>query len=182
MRIRASKGTEVHQIFQENRRKTEKTFQREVLVKFQTMVQGWNFIISGRADIVYEKEGIWIIEEIKSILNLEDFSLESQIAEEYRLQLLLYGHNFLQLGKTIQCRLVLIDVYTEKTKIIDVPPQDLSDYIQKQCEMILTSWKIAGKLKAEQRNRAKTVMFPFEKYRPNQEDIMQKTSQCLQKR
>lgn len=182
LRIRASKGTEVHRIFQENRKKTEKNFQREVLVKFQTKIQGWDFIISGRADIVYEKEGTWIIEEIKSILDLEDFSLESQTAEEYRLQLLLYGHYFLQLGKPIQCRLVLIDIYTEKTKIIDVPPQDLSAYIQKQCATILTSWERERKLKAEQRNRAKTVMFPFEKYRPNQEEIIQKTTQCLQKR
>jgi DNA excision repair protein ERCC-2 len=76
---------------------------------------------------------------------------------------------------------VLIDIYTEKTKIVDIPPQDLSVYIQKQCETILTSWKSAQKLKAEQRNRAKTVVFPFEKYRPNQEDIIKKTSQCLQK-
>jgi len=182
LRIRASKGTELHQAFQDNRKKTEKTFQREVLVKFQTKIQGWNFIISGRADIVYEKEGILIIEEIKSVLNLEDFSLESQTAEEYRQQLLLYGHYFLQLGKPIQCHLVLIDVYTEKTKIIDIPTQDLSAYIQKQCETILASWEKERKLKAEQRNRAETIVFPFEKYRPNQEEIIQKTTQCLQER
>ncbi len=182
LRIRASKGTEVHHLFQKNRKKTEKTFQREVLVKFQTEVQGWKFIISGRADIVYEAEGILVIEEIKSVSDLDDFNLESKTAEEYRLQLLLYGHHFLKLGEHIQCRLVLIDIYTDKTKIIDVPLQDLSEYIQKQCETILTSWKIAQKLKAEQRERAKTVIFPFEKYRPNQEEIIQKTIQSLQKR
>ncbi|MEE9378350.1 MAG: ATP-dependent DNA helicase [Candidatus Lokiarchaeia archaeon] len=182
LRIRASKGTEVHQLFQKKRKKTEKTFQREVLVKFQTEVQCWKFIISGRADIVYEKEGILIIEEIKSISDLDNFNLESKTAEEYRLQLLLYGHYFLQLGKRIQCRLVLIDIFTEKTKIIDIPPQDLSEYIQKQCETILTSWEMERKIKVEQRERAKTVIFPFEKYRPNQEKIIQKTLQCLQKR
>ena len=180
LRIRASKGTEVHQTFQEKRKKTEKTFQREVLVKFQTEVQGWKFILSGRADIVYEKEGILVIEEIKSVLDLENFSLESQIAEEYRLQLLLYSHHFLQLGKQIQCHLVLIDVFTEKIKIIDVPSQDLSEYIQKQCATILISWEMAQKLKAEERERAKTVVFPFDNYRPNQEEIIQKTKQCLQ--
>ncbi len=182
LRIRASKGTEVHQTFQEKRKKTEKTFQREVLVKFQIEVQGWKFILSGRADIVYEREGILVIEEIKSVSGLNDFSLESQIAEEYRQQLLLYGHHFLQLGKRIQCRLVLIDIYTEKTKIIDVPSQDLSEYIQKQCEAILTSWEISQKSKAEERERAKTVIFPFDNYRPNQEEIIQETVQCLQKK
>jgi DNA excision repair protein ERCC-2 len=182
LRIRGLKGTEVHQIFQENRKKTEETFQREVLVKFQTTIQEWNFFISGRADIVYEKEGTIVIEEIKSISDLEDFSLESQTAEEYRLQLLLYGHYFLQLGKSIQCRLVLIDIYTEKSKIIEVLPQDLSTYIQEQCETILTSWEREQKLKAEQRNRAKTLVFPFEKYRPNQQDIIQTTSQSIKKR
>ncbi len=181
LRIRASKGTEVHHLFQNKRRKTEKYFQREILVKFQTEVQGWKFIISGRADIVYEKKGILIIEEIKSILDLDNFNLESKTAEEYRLQLLLYGHHFLQLGKHIQCRMVLIDIFTEKTKIIDVPPQDLSDYIQKRCKTILISWEMARKLKTEQQERAKTVIFPFEKYRPNQEEIIQKTVQSLKK-
>ncbi len=132
LRIRASKGTEVHHLFQKNRKKTKKTFQREVLIKFQTDVQGWKFIISGRADIVYKKEEILVIEEIKSILDLDDFNLESKTAEEYRQQLLLYGHHFLQLGKPIQCHLVLIDIFTEKTKNIDVMPQDLSEYILNQ--------------------------------------------------
>ena len=182
LRIRGSKGTEVHQTFQENRKKTEKSFQREVLVKLQTEVRGWSFIISGRADIIYEKKATLVIEEIKSISNLEDFSLESQIAEEYRLQLLLYGHYFLQLQKSIQCRLVLVDIYTEKSKIIDVPPQDLSAYIEKQCGIILTSWEREQKLKSEQRNRAKTLVFPFEKYRPHQQEIVQMTSQSIQKR
>ncbi|MFW9943194.1 MAG: DEAD/DEAH box helicase family protein, partial [Candidatus Thorarchaeota archaeon] len=182
LRIRGSKGTEVHQTFQNTRKKNEKNFQREVPVKFQTKVQDWTFIISGRADIVYEKEDTLIIEEIKSVLSLEHFSLESKIAEEYRLQLLLYGYYFLKLGQLVQCHLVLIDIYTEKSKIVSVPPQDLSAYIQKQCETILTSWESEQKLKAEQRNRAKTVIFPFEKYRPNQEDIIERTAQCLQNR
>ncbi|MBY8986676.1 MAG: ATP-dependent DNA helicase [Candidatus Lokiarchaeota archaeon] len=182
LRLRASIGTEAHQSFQESRKKTEKSFQREVFVKFHTEIQGWKFIISGRADIVYEKEGVLIIEEIKSVLNLKEFSLESKIAEEYRLQLLLYGHYFLTMGKSIQCRLVLIDIYTEKTKIIDIPPQDLSEFIQEKCETILNSWEMEQKLNTEQRKRAKTIIFPFEKYRPNQEDIIQKTTQCLQNR
>ena len=142
LRLRASKGTEAHQSFQENRKKTEPSFQREVLVKIHAKVQGWKFIISGRADIVYEKDGVFIIEEIKSVSNLKDFSLESQVAKEYRHQLLLYGHYFLTLGKSIQCHLVLIDIYTQKTKIIEVPPQDLSVYIQKQCETIFWSWGV----------------------------------------
>ena len=39
LRLRASKGTEAHQSFQENRKRTEKSFQREVLVKIHTKVQ-----------------------------------------------------------------------------------------------------------------------------------------------
>jgi DNA excision repair protein ERCC-2 len=182
LRIRASKGTEVHQSLQNSRKETEKTFQREVLVKIETEVQGWKFIITGRADIIYENEGTLVIEEIKSVSDLENFDLESTIAEEYRLQLLLYSHYFLQLGNQIQCHLVLSDIFTENVKIIEVPPQDLSEYIQTQCETILNSWELARKLKKEQQKRAKTVIFPFEKYRPHQEEIIQKTLRCLQKK
>jgi DNA excision repair protein ERCC-2 len=182
LRIRASKGTEVHQSLQNSRKETEKTFQREVLVKIETEVQGWKFIITGRADIIYENEGTLVIEEIKSVSDLDNFDLESTIAEEYRLQLLLYSHYFLQLGNQIQCHLVLSDIFTENVKIIEVPPQDLSEYIQTQCETILNSWELARKLKKEQQKRAKTVIFPFEKYRPHQEEIIQKTLRCLQKK
>ena len=182
LRIRASKGTEVHQLLQKNRKKTEKSFQREVMVRIETKVREWKFNISGRADIVYENEGVLVIEEIKSVSDLDNFSLESTIVEEYRLQLLLYGHYFLQLGNKIQCRLVLSDIFTEKIKIIEVPAQDLSEYIQSQCETILNSWEMTQKLKAEQQERAKTVIFPFENYRPNQEEIIQNTLKCLQKR
>ena len=139
-RIRASKGTEIHKLYQKDQEKNKKSFQHEVLVKLKTKVQGWNFVISGRADITYESKGILVVEEIKSVTNLDDFDLESEIAEAYRLQLLLYGHYFHQLGKKIRCHLVLIDIYTEKVKIIDVPPKDLVEYIIKQCETILNEW------------------------------------------
>jgi len=180
--IRASKGTEIHQLFQRERKNTENSFQREVLVKFQTKIQGWKFTISGRADIIYENKGILVIEEIKSVTNLDDFDLESETAKEYRLQLLLYGHYFLQLGKKILCHLVLIDIFTEEAKIIEVPPQDMSEYLIKQCETILNEWEMAQKIKAEQRERAKTVIFPFEKYRHNQEEIIKNAMKCIQKR
>ena len=180
--IRTSKGTEVHQLFQKDRKNTENFFQREVMVKLQTKIQGWKFTISGRADIIYENKGILIIEEIKSVMNLDDFDLESETAKEYCWQLLLYGHYFLQLGKKIQCHLVLIDIFTEEVKIIDVPPQDMSKYLIKQCETILNEWEMTQKIKAEQRERAKTVIFPFEKYRHNQEEIIKNALKCIQKR
>ena len=44
LRIRASKGTEVHQIFQKNREVTESSFQREKMVKFKYKLRpdgGW---------------------------------------------------------------------------------------------------------------------------------------------
>ncbi len=147
-----------------------------------TKIQGWKFKISGRADIIYENEGILVIEEIKSVTNLDGFDLESETAKEYRLQLLLYGHYFLQLGKMIQCHLVLIDIFTEEVKIIDVPPQNMLEYLIKQCETILNEWEMAQKIKAEQRERAKTAIFPFEKYRLNQEEIIKNAMKCIQKR
>ena len=181
-RIRASKGTEIHQLYQKDQEKNKKSFQHEVMVKLKTKVQGWNFVISGRADITYESKGTLVVEEIKSVTNLDDFDLESEIAEEYRLQLLLYGHYFHQLGKKIRCHLVLIDIFTEKVKIIDVPPKDLVEYIIKQCETILNDWEMAQKIRTEQRERYKTVIFPFEKYRVNQEEIIKNVLKCIQKR
>ncbi|MHA1319806.1 MAG: ATP-dependent DNA helicase [Promethearchaeota archaeon] len=77
---------------------------------------------------------------------------------------------------------MLIDIFTEKVKIIDVPPKDLVEYIINQCETILNKWEMAQKIRTEQRERYKTVIFPFEKYRVNQEEIVKKVLKCIQKR
>ncbi len=180
LRIRASKGTEVHVAFQKKRSQSEKQFQKEAAVKILADVQDWKFIISGRADVIFEKQGKLIIEEIKSVTNLENFDLESRIAEEYRQQLLLYGHYYQQLGKEILCRLVLVDIYTEDTEIVEVESQDLSEYIHKQCQVILTSWQHNLKQRNLLKKRAKTIQFPFAHHRPNQKEIIEETAACLQ--
>ena len=45
LRIRASKGTEIHQLFQKGRKKTQQSFQREVQIKYEVEVKDWKFII-----------------------------------------------------------------------------------------------------------------------------------------
>ncbi|WP_371802236.1 ATP-dependent DNA helicase [Candidatus Lokiarchaeum ossiferum] len=179
LRIRASKGTDVHVAFQDKRSQSEKNFQKEAAVKIKLEVMDWKFIISGRADVIFEKQGKLIIEEIKSVTNLEKFDLSSRIAEEYRQQLLMYGHYYKQLGREIVCRLVLVDIYSEDTEIIEIEPQDLTNYIQQQCQVILTSWKQNLKQRDLLKKRAKTIQFPFSDHRPNQKEIIEKISEIL---
>jgi DNA excision repair protein ERCC-2 len=184
--IRASKGTEIHQSYQDKREKSEKNFKKEVAIKIKSKVDDWTFIISGRADCVYDSREYLIIEEIKSVSSLKKISLDSKIIKDYKQQLLIYAHYFNQLqsekGKKIKCKLVLVDIFTEETKDIEVPLEDLTDYIRTQCKNILEIWNREKQVKLNQRKRSKSIKFPFPTYRPNQEQIIEHTNKILNDR
>jgi len=92
--IRASKGTEIHQNYQKERNESEKNFKKEVAIKIKSKVDDWTFIISGRADCIYNEGVFLIIEEIKSVSNLKKTSLDSKKIKDYKQQLLIYTHYF----------------------------------------------------------------------------------------
>ncbi|MHA1646418.1 MAG: helicase C-terminal domain-containing protein [Promethearchaeota archaeon] len=181
--IRASKGTEIHQNYQEKREKSEKNFKKEVAVKIKSKVDDWTFIISGRADCVYNSRESIIIEEIKSVSSLKNTSIDSKTIKDYKQQLLIYAHYFNQLqsekGKKIKCKLVLVDIFTEEIQDIEVPLEDLTDYIKEQCKNILEIWNKENLVKLNQRKRARSIKFPFSTYRPNQEEIIEHTNTIL---
>ena len=181
--IRASKGTEIHQNYQEKKKESEKNFKKEVAIKIKRKVDDWTFFISGRADCIYDAGDFLIIEEIKSVSNLIKLSLDSKKIKDYKQQLLIYAHYFKHLqsekGKKIKCRLVLIDIFTEEIKVIEVPLKDLSDYIKKQCKNILEIWNRETQIKLNQSKRALSINFPFPTYRPNQEKIIEHTNKIL---
>ena len=181
--IRASKGTEIHQNYQEKKKESEKNFKKEFAIQIKRKVDDWTFIISGRADCIYNEGVFLIIEEIKSVSNLKKTSFDSKKIKDYKQQLLIYTHYFNHLksekGKKIKCRLVLIDIFTEEIKVIEVPIENLTNYIKRQCKNILEIWNRENQIKFNQRKRARSIKFPFPTYRPNQEKIIELTNKIL---
>ncbi|MHA1727920.1 MAG: ATP-dependent DNA helicase [Promethearchaeota archaeon] len=178
LRIRANKGTEIHQAYQKQAEDAE----TEVYIKIQVKVDGWNFIITGRADCVYENEKSLVIEEIKSVIDLKLYNIESEMVQSFKRQLLIYSYFFSKSEKRIQCNLVLIDLNTREKRIIETPYSDQTDYINEQCKKIIVFWKQERKEKERLSKRAKTILFPFPSYRPNQEKIIEHVEDLLEKK
>ncbi len=204
-RLRRSMGQKIHQIHQEKAKKrTEiqkqegrtdleerdeyepthqiKTqYQAEKHVKFTTNVNNWTVIITGRIDGFYEEENEVIIEEIKSVMDLSNFDMEASSAKAYTLQLQIYGHILREQGNNVRCQLVLIELVSENTRTIEIPLEDQTSLIQLRIKEILEHWKTEQQIKSNQRSRSSTVIFPFSKYRPEQDKIIEQAESTIEK-
>ncbi|MFX1514164.1 MAG: ATP-dependent DNA helicase [Promethearchaeota archaeon] len=196
-RVRMAMGQEVHQTHQKKAKKKidlierEKTtdfedkdelslkyqfdtqYQAEKHVKFTTTVDEWTIILTGRVDGFYEVGEEVVIEEIKSVMNLGTFDMTSSSTKAYVLQLQLYGYIFKEWGKKVRCHLVLVELVSQNTEIIEIPFEDQTQFIRDRVHEILTYWHTEQQLKHDQRSRASTLRFPFANYRPEQDKIIE---------
>ncbi|MHA1746459.1 MAG: ATP-dependent DNA helicase [Promethearchaeota archaeon] len=192
--VRAVKGIEIHQKYQKSEnlpQESKKIFKRqafesknEVAIKINRKISNWKVTITGRADVVRESAKIILVEEIKSITDLEKFALDSNIAEQYIQQLLIYGTYFAEKfpNKTIHCQIVLIEINTEKQQTIAIPFEDMSVFIYTQIKQILQNWTREEKFRLKKQTWAPTITFPFSQFRKNQQEIMTQAQTMLKKR
>ena len=180
-RLKASIGTEIHKSYQENAKIRNKTVKSEFYVKYKFNFEDWTIIIRGRADIVYEKDGYTIIEEIKSVSDVK--SLKSyeikQIA--HSLQLQLYSHYFQNLGNEVKCYLVLYNLISDDYLKIEVKTENMTEFINSTYEAIIRQIEAINKEKDVLSQRSRKVKFPFKNYRPHQENILKHVVNSLEK-
>ncbi|WP_457558897.1 ATP-dependent DNA helicase [Candidatus Harpocratesius sp.] len=185
---RAIKGQELHKQFQSLVMKLDSTPGISVIneksVKLSVFHKGWHFIITGRADSVQIMQKKVIVQEIKSIINIKKYSLNSPLFVGYCQQLLLYAHYFKQEYPfhEILPQLVIMEVGSVQIKIIDVPFESQTKYLEKQCDILLNIWK-EGEMKKEQmRGRESSIVFPFSTYRPHQKEMIEQIDSALSDR
>ncbi|TFH28086.1 MAG: ATP-dependent DNA helicase [Promethearchaeota archaeon] len=136
---------------------------------------------SGRADTAQTSSKEILIQEIKSVPNLLKFSLESPQGKDFCAQLLLYAYYFHQQfpHHTLRPQLILMELGTQTTQILDIPYESLTKFLQKQCRMILGDWQEHEVQKFHLSARASTISFPFAEYRPHQREIVEEIKQSL---
>ncbi len=173
-RIRMSQGTELHQHYQENQSKIQINFQKEAPIKIVEKVGEWKFIISGRADCVFEMDKWFIIEEIKTISDISTFNIKSKTGHDYIHQLMIYSYYFInqKLKKKIKSNLILIEVHSGIQKKIEIEYQNQSDFIQNQCKIIIRNWSTEKERKKMLQSRFKSINFPYKSLRPYQKEII----------
>ncbi|MHA1646864.1 MAG: hypothetical protein ACTSVL_04755, partial [Promethearchaeota archaeon] len=185
--LRALKGTHLHQAYQSNALKLNESpyieLKNEVPINIKKKIDGWNVEITGRADSVQETPEKIIVEEIKSVDNVESFSPKSEIGRNYIHQLQIYATYFANqdISKSIVCHLVLIEVESEDTEILDISYNDQTSFIYGQIRNIISAWEHEQKENQKKKKRVSSIPFPFREYRPHQDNIIAEVSSVLKK-
>ncbi len=186
--LRTNLGTEIHTNYQ-NSTKIEKKHTRtnvksEYRVKLKKQVGNWVFIITGRTDLVQITNNRITVEEIKSVNSLATFNLDSESGRLYTLQLLFYAQYFKETypDKDIRCKLIIIDIFTDEKKIFSIEYNPYSTFLEELCELILQQILTNTKQLKIKKQRADSIQFPYENFRPHQDEIVQKTTTILEEK
>ncbi len=173
----AEEGREIHQRVQRQRVKADPCYESEVPVSRSFEREGYQFRIQGRMDGIFRQDPPRI-EEIKTSLTIRDLRhrlVENPFSHPYCLQLLTYGY-FHWLEYTVMPVLVfhLVSMRGSQAESLELkldPPQYEAWLTLRLDELVQEAVK-AEKLAARRRKAAARLVFPFERPRPGQRDIM----------
>lgn len=179
-RIRAAIGRDKHKEYQDGVQKTKINARIEYHVKYDLMSHGWTVSLNGRADVVYEENDKIIVEEIKT--TTEIFNPAHEINQDYIKQLQLYAHGFLKEKNKVACNMVIYDIMKSKYHIIPIEVEDQVEFINKQVKLIIDLHKRMISEKHSLQKRSKTIKFPFDEFRPNQDKLIQITTNILEEK
>lgn len=79
-------GREVHKEYQRQASVCRADYRREQSFSFQTQIRNYTVRIQGRTDGLYFREGIWIVEEIKSVLGYEPIADHGKVPRAHLIQ------------------------------------------------------------------------------------------------
>ncbi len=176
-RIRAAIGRDIHKEYQEKIQKTKENAKTEYHVKYNLVSHGWTVSLNGRADVVYEENETLIVEEIKS--TTEVFNPKHEIRQEYIKQLQLYAHGLINEKTKVLCNVVIYDILKNKYHTVPIKVENQVEFINNQVKLIIDLHEHKRKENYLLKKRSKTLKFPFEDFRPNQERLTKLTSNTL---
>jgi DNA excision repair protein ERCC-2 len=179
-------GQVLHESHQSRQEKLHPGYRKEQTIRFRIRYRDYSVLIQGRVDGVYERNHQTIIEEIKSILSLqEDFRLEN-LPESYFLQLRIYLYLWSQVHevKNVVGNLVVISCEDQEIATVKVEsdPETVHYFIQDQIERIILDSESSYRRKAGQSSLDGTIHFPFSQMRRHQDTMIKVIGSALQNR
>jgi DNA excision repair protein ERCC-2 len=185
-------GQDIHTQRAEQRTAEDPHYRAEVHVVHRTMVRGWNVTVTGRIDgLSVDKEAKRVtIEEVKSIhfdLELEALS-RSEKLHRHLYQLLLYAY-FLSAqpdfeGFELAPQLVLIDLVTSETKVVDAEfdRESVASTLEASLESLVDTLESASALREAKKAFADALQFPYDELRPRQDEIVNAVAHAVRER
>ncbi|MGE0710278.1 MAG: helicase C-terminal domain-containing protein [Planctomycetota bacterium] len=186
LKRRALLGRLAHEDHQGAREDAIDSYRRERSVRYETRIEGWRVVVSGRIDGIYTDEaGQTVIEEVKTIVGTEAELLAAceETFPHYARQLQLYrylleegaaGLSFSADVPEIALHLFLIALPGRATRTLTL------GYERERCRELverrlaeIVSDRGAAQAEAERRRAARArIVFPHDAARPQQEDMI----------
>lgn len=174
-------GIEIHQLIQSQRLDQVPGYKTEVVIKREFEYKDCRFLIEGKMDGFLEGDRA-LIEEIKSTFNIWELAkhLRRKEYHPYCLQLLTYGYfYYLQTGKKPDLNLLLVSTRNHETIDLDLE-LNLAEYeswLERRLEEIYAETLRAEKRAKRRKELSTKLVFPFEKPRTGQIDLIETINQ-----
>ncbi len=180
---RSQMGRTVHSDLQARRVAQFPTYRKEQSIRFTTRQGEYVVIIQGRIDGFYEAEGQTVIEEIKSVLEVDENFPPRDVPSSYLLQLKLYLYLWKQLHPMDHLigQLVLIGCESGQESVLEVQPNDpaMEGLIHEQLNKIIKNHEITFKVQGDRKIRADLIQFPFPQMRKFQDRMIEAVEAAL---
>lgn len=181
-------GAEIHRSVQRQRHEEMSSYVSESGVEEVIPVTPEiRVMISGRIDGMWQDEDGFVIEEIKSTLKMG--KLIAQMLDDhehpYILQVKLYSWIiWKQRGTLPKAQILVIAAGSRETRVfpVEFDPEEFSQWVQTRSQWIVQLWSECQVHKAERKDLAKKLKFPFAKKREGQITLLEDvTETCKNK-
>lgn len=171
-------GIEIHREIQDRRAAEFSDYQRELPITGLLTASGdLEIDLSGRIDGVWTENEDFIVEDIKSTLNVKKLrrALTLDPEHDYILQVKTYGWLlWRQRGVVPQLRLLLVAAGSREEEIFQVEfdPHDFSEWIERRQKFLELLWGDVRQFKEQRKKLTKALKFPFARKRTGQSDLI----------
>ncbi|MHA1213660.1 MAG: helicase C-terminal domain-containing protein [Candidatus Hodarchaeales archaeon] len=176
-------GKEVHKEIQETKKSENPNYRTEYYVKYSFSYESWKVTIRGRIDTFLRESDSVIIEEIKTV-NLKDFTGENDDPRliEFKRQVQCYAWMINNIETDIEhfcLSLIIVNKFDHKRFVIDIPYQDMTEFVQERIGLILSEDRVRLNLLKKKVESIKNLHFPFP-YRKFQREIVDEISSAVE--
>jgi len=187
MAARASLGRDVHAEHQAEREESLATYRKEVHIRHEMRVDDYTAIIQGRIDGVYQRQGKFVVEEVKSVISTEDIveRIKEGLFGTSVLQLQVYLYLLAaQTGKETTGYLVIVGIDQHSTERVEVDfdAERIKGLIVGRTRGLLAEHRKRKERQAQQKRTAEGLAFPFPEMRKYQDEMIETIEESLERR
>lgn len=193
LRRRAQLGRAEHEAHQEAREEALSSYKRERAIRFETQLDGWTALVTGRIDGIYsDAAGRTVIEEVKTIVGgpADLAAAGPDTFPAYARQLQLYRYlleegsralSFAGSAPEIALHLYLIALPGREARLLELPyaREACREHVERRLRALIEEQQGAAARGARRRAVASEIRFPHPELRAPQEAMLRAVDEAL---